>query len=408
MIIKKTSKKSSVSLNTIKKGAQILAPHPWIFSKLLSLQFAKWIFPYTSVTSRDGAAGKIHQLSIRITDICNLRCHTCGQWGDSGFLHGKDLGMLRRQEVTAKRYTELFQDLVSHGHKPNVYIWGGEPTMYRELEEVIRQATNLALPTSIATNGHRLSQFADFFVRNPLFLLQVSIDGHDPQTHNATRPATGEKDSYGDLTRGLKAVRRAKKELKSTLPVVASLTVISQQNVKHLLDIYNTFKEDVDVFVFYLSWWIDEKHARLHEDDFGKRFGTAPSLHRGWLGNWKPSDYNFLSGQLSKLRQLGKQQGPAVTIIPDITSPLLLKEYYTNHSNNFGYNECISIYQAAELDSNGNMSPCRDYHDYIVGNVKEQTITELWNSSHYKKFRKNLKDKGLMPVCTRCCGLMGY
>ncbi|MDQ1240022.1 MAG: hypothetical protein QG577_2208, partial [Thermodesulfobacteriota bacterium] len=34
----------------------------------------------------DGTANQIRQCSIRITDICNLRCHTCGQWGDRGFL----------------------------------------------------------------------------------------------------------------------------------------------------------------------------------------------------------------------------------------------------------------------------------------------------------------------------------
>jgi radical SAM protein with 4Fe4S-binding SPASM domain len=54
------------------------------------------------------------------------------------------------------------------------------------------------------------------------------------------------------------------------------------------------------------------------------------------------------------------------------------------------------------------MSPCRDYHDYIVGNVREHTISELWNSEAYRKFRASLHTEGLMPSCTRCCGLMGY
>ncbi|HLZ10787.1 MAG TPA: SPASM domain-containing protein [Chloroflexota bacterium] len=54
------------------------------------------------------------------------------------------------------------------------------------------------------------------------------------------------------------------------------------------------------------------------------------------------------------------------------------------------------------------MSPCRDYHDYVVGNVKTATISELWNSEPYLKFRRSIDRDGLMPVCTRCCGLMGY
>jgi radical SAM protein with 4Fe4S-binding SPASM domain len=54
------------------------------------------------------------------------------------------------------------------------------------------------------------------------------------------------------------------------------------------------------------------------------------------------------------------------------------------------------------------MSPCRDYHDYVVGNIKEATITELWNSPAYVRFRHSLATEGLMPACSRCCGLMGY
>jgi len=61
-----------------------------------------------------------------------------------------------------------------------------------------------------------------------------------------------------------------------------------------------------------------------------------------------------------------------------------------------------------EVNSNGDVSPCRDYHDYVVGNIRQSTLTELWNSEAYKKFRCSVTRDGLMPVCTRCCGLMGY
>jgi radical SAM protein with 4Fe4S-binding SPASM domain len=99
---------------------------------------------------------------------------------------------------------------------------------------------------------------------------------------------------------------------------------------------------------------------------------------------------------------------PPVTLIPSITGEDNLRAYYTDHGNYFGFNQCISIFQAVEVNSNGDLSPCRDYHDYVVGNIKEATITELWNSPAYRKFRQSLATEGLMPVCSRCCGLMGY
>jgi hypothetical protein len=35
-------------------------------------------------------------------------------------------------------------------------------------------------------------------------------------------------------------------------------------------------------------------------------------------------------------------------------------------------------------------------------------MSDLWNNDRYVKFRKSIATDGLMPVCTRCCGLMGY
>src|SRR5512137_757353 len=103
----------------------------------------------------DGRAGKIRQFSIRITDLCNLRCHTCGQWGDQGFLHGQNLRNLKQSEVSLERYLEVLGDLTRHGHHPFVYLWGGEPMLYEGSLELIEAASALKLPTAIATNGTR-------------------------------------------------------------------------------------------------------------------------------------------------------------------------------------------------------------------------------------------------------------
>jgi radical SAM protein with 4Fe4S-binding SPASM domain len=97
-----------------------------------------------------------------------------------------------------------------------------------------------------------------------------------------------------------------------------------------------------------------------------------------------------------------------VVFIPPLLGAENLRTYYTDHGARFGFDRCISIFQAVEINSNGDLSPCRDYHDYVVGNLKEATITELWNSPRYREFRASLESRGLMPVCSRCCGLMGY
>jgi radical SAM protein with 4Fe4S-binding SPASM domain len=403
------SSRSRIALGVVLKNFRRLAMHPWIGAKLVTLQGEKWLFNLLYPRAHTGSAHKIRQVSFRITDLCNLRCHTCGQWGDRGFLHGKNLRELKQNEVSLDRYLEILRDLVDHGHHPSIYLWGGEPMLYEGSLELIEGATDLKLPTAIATNGTRIAAAAERLVRAPMFLLQISIDGPDAALHNQARPGVGGANNFADIQAALRAVAQARRDQNRNLPLIASLTTISQPNFRHLVDIYEAFRDKVDLFVFYLSWWIDEAHCQAHEADFARRFGFTPVRPRGWVGGWKPDDYRELNRQLQAVLERSRPgSAPPVTLIPPITGEDNLRAYYTDHQARFGFDQCISIYQAVEVNSNGDLSPCRDYHDYVVGNIKEATITELWNSPAYRRFRQSLATEGLMPVCSRCCGLMGY
>ncbi len=401
--------RSRVALGVVLKNFRRLAKHPWIGAKLAAFQGEKWLFPLLYPRAEEGWARKIRQASFRITDLCNLRCHTCGQWGDRGFLHGRDLKELKKGEVPLGRYLEVLSDLARQGHHPLIYLWGGEPMLYEGALEVLEAATDLGMPGAVATNGTRVAAAAARLVKAPLFLLQVSIDGHSAALHNRLRPGVGGADNFAEIEEALSAVRQARQEQGRGLPLIASLTVISRENFRHLVDLYEAFRHRVDLFVFYLSWWIDAEGARAHEEDFSRRFGFLPHRPWGWVGDWKPDDYQALAWQLRGLLKRSRSwSAPPVTFIPPVLGPENLRTYYTDHRARFGFEQCISIYQAVEVNSNGDLSPCRDYHDYVVGNIKDATITELWNSPAYRDFRRSLTSEGLMPACSRCCGLMGY
>jgi radical SAM protein with 4Fe4S-binding SPASM domain len=357
----------------------------------------------------DGLGAGIRQVSIRVTDLCNLRCHTCGQWGDNGYLLGRSMPELVRNEVDPERYIALLEDLVQHGHRPGVYFWGGEPMLYRGLPKVVEAAAALGLPTSIATNATKLADNAERLVKAPMFLVQVSIDGPDATSHNACRPgANPATDNFATVSDGLEAIRSERARRGARLPILAGLCTINALNADRLVDIYDAFADRVDVLVFYLAWWIDEAAAAEHTHDFVKRFGVMPTRHNGWIGGWRPSDYEGLARQLTMLsRRAMRSKGAAVLVVPNVTGAKDLERYYTDHGATFGYDRCTSIYRAVEINSNGDMTTCRDYNDYVVGNVKTHTITDLWNSEAYRRFRRSLSENGLMPVCTRCCGLMG-
>ena len=62
---------------------------------------------------------------------------------------------------------------------------------------------------------------------------------------------------------------------------------------------------------------------------------------------------------------------------------------------------CAKPTSQLTIQWNGDMVPCcRDYNGFMVmGNVQNQTISEVWNSKKYNEFRANYKTSNL---CERC------
>jgi radical SAM protein with 4Fe4S-binding SPASM domain len=296
-----------------------------------------------------------------------------------------------------------------HGHHPSVYLWGGEPMLYDGVLDIIARAAALHLPVSVATNGHAVAARAAQIVGAPLFLLQVSIDGHCAELHDRLRPARDGRSNFTEVCAALDAVRAARACAGTHLPITAGLVTITNANSGHLVDIYEAFRDRVDLFVFYLAWWIDAAHAAAHEHAFARRFGTIPVCHRGFMAVERPTAPAQLAAQFQALRHQSRaRRAPAVMVIPPLTAAGDLERYYSDHGYRFGFARCPAIHQAAEVSSNGDLVTCRDYSDYVVGNVGTATITELWNSKRFMAFRRSIARDGLMPACSRCCGLMGY
>ena len=155
------SRKVGVAPSVILKSVFKVLDKPWMASSLVGLEKEKFLFDLLNRNAASGVARSIRQLSIRITDLCNLRCHTCGQWGDKGFLHDQDLRELKARDLPPERYRELLDDLAGHGHRPTVYLWGGEPMLYPGTLDIIEHATKLRMPTAIATNGTGLAKAAE-------------------------------------------------------------------------------------------------------------------------------------------------------------------------------------------------------------------------------------------------------
>ena len=350
----------------------------------------------------------VGQISLRVNEVCNLRCTSCGQWGENGHLRLK-LGRGERLEQldfdVVKRV--VFETRRDH---PFYYIWGGEPTMWKPLLPLFEEMAKYNLKGSIVSNAQDLDKILeDLIDTGSLQVLFLSLDGWDAESQNIMRsPAGGKSENFEKTMAVIEKIDEIKKRKNLRFPLVIPISVISNHNYMHLADIHRLVLDKAQLHPFYYGWFITEERALLHEKVFEERFGSIPQNHRGYLKScFNDVDPVETAAQIKEIHRISKGRSCVPQILPDIETESEIRRYYTDHSWHCGYPKCESIYFTAEISPDGRVTPCRDYQDYSCGNINQQSFYDIWNGEEFKKFRNEMK-QGLMPVCTRCCGLQGF
>ncbi len=69
-----------------------------------------------------------------------------------------------------------------------------------------------------------------------------------------------------------------------------------------------------------------------------------------------------------------------------------------------GLKECNSISMRMDVMPNGDVSTCKHFKEFTIGNLKDKSISEVWNCEDFNRFRE-IVDKELMPICAQCNNL---
>lgn len=351
----------------------------------------------------------VGQISLRVNEVCNLRCASCGQWGENGHLRAK----LARGEKLQQLDFDVVKRVVAETarDKPVYYIWGGEPTMWKPLLPLFKELARHRLYGSIVTNAQALAPILeDLIMTGALQILFLSLDGWDAASQNVMRsPASGSRSDNFERTMAVIAqAHEIKRRKRLHFPLVTPITVISNENYMHLADIHRLVLDTTQLHPYYYGWFITEQRAAAHERVFKERFGYAPRNHRGYLKScFNDVDPKVTAEQVAEVRRMSRAHASVPQFLPDFYTEKEIRRYYADHTWHCGYPECRSIYYVAEVSPDGRVTPCRDYQDYTCGNINDQPFYEIWNGATFKEFRRQMT-KGLMPVCTRCCGLQGF
>jgi MoaA/NifB/PqqE/SkfB family radical SAM enzyme len=129
-------------------------------------------------------------LTIISTYRCNSRCQMCYIWKNP---------TVPREEVSLETLSKL------PGGFDNLNVSGGEPTLRRDLAELIDVVYPKARITEISSNGLRPKRLIPIIKKYPNIKVRFSVEG-DATTSNAIR---GEKNGFETKLEGLKKLREA-------------------------------------------------------------------------------------------------------------------------------------------------------------------------------------------------------
>lgn len=286
------------------------------------------------------------RIFIEPTNICNLNCIHCVHDGKMTRSHGFiDLDLFKK----------IIEDIKGWNRSTELCLFQqGEPLLHKQIDEIVRlSGTEYDFFTKMNSNGIALTrELSEKLIKNRLDYLVFSLDAITPETY-----------------RRIKRRDYFEKVINNILDYLEIWGELDTGFVK------NFFACDINIL---------EEDANRHEiPEFIKIFEKLPVGHvsvyelHNFMGAVEEANIKHRSQ-----RQHSKEDWPC----------------------------CNSPWDVIGIRWNGDAVACiYDYDSrYIVGNVKNQSVWEIWNSDRMMEFRQSILDRKYEkietdgPLCSEC------
>lgn len=330
---------------------------------------------------------------LGVNNVCNLHCKMCDvgtQNLESNF--AQNLVGTHPINMPLELINRVIDQTAIYYSNSRLAYAFTEPLVYPHLVKSLDYANQKGLYTTVTTNALTLRHKAEGLANAELNEIYVSLDG--PQDiHNEIR---GHKQSFQRAIEGIKELKKFGAKTKITI-----ICAITEWNIGHLKKFTDSFKEvGVDEVAFMHTQFTDPKMAHIH--------------NQKWKGIYPATDSNLdeidfdkmdLALLLKEIKSIKSERYPfKLYFSPEINTEEELTKYY-KHPEQFIGKYCSEVFSSIMIKSDGSTIPAHGRcYNINVGNIYEESIKEIWNSSVISNFRSRLmKEGGFFPACSRCC-----
>jgi len=287
---------------------------------------------------------------IEPTSVCNLKCPLCPSGNGS---------LTRvRERMDYENFKTIIDKLPSTVKM--LLLWNqGEPFIVKELTKMIRYAKQRDIYLVTSTNGHyfRKEKTVHSIVKSGIDEIIISLDGADQEVYEKYR--VGGRLNW--VFEGIERLARTKYLYRSKTPMIHLQFILMQQNIHQ--------KDDM---------------IRIGQKLGADRISFKTVQVTGFEGgeNYLPNDQEFT--------RYHQKTGDG---------------RFITRKRRFFPDDCLRLWYSTVVNCDGRISPCcfdKD-GDYELGNLVDDSFSEIWRGDKYQQFRQHLlKDRYDFEMCQDC------
>lgn len=322
------------------------------------MNFLQRIVRHVSIISKNyGEPSTPPFLTLFINSICNMKCAHCFYWRS---LNSKD-------DLTRDEIFELSRSL---GKIENLSISGGEPFLRKEFAEICRQfiSQNGVRQIYVPTNGFYTERTVNAImniIEEPeleLFVVELSLDGM-PQFHDEFRVTRNAFKNAMETYDALAKLQESEPRLR-----IHCISTATDRNMDEI--------QRLSTFLFERCPHMDHHNLAIIRGDRKDATLQGPQLRQ----------YGELYEYIRRLwapREEGRY-GASV-------EPMLQWTKIETIQRETQFVPCTAGVLAGVVYANGDVSVC-EIHEPI-GNLRENSFNEIWNSKEAKELRASIVRK---------------
>ncbi|GIO13161.1 radical SAM protein [Cohnella xylanilytica] len=339
-------------------------------------------------------------VGVKLTNRCNLRCIHCFEWNEEGYHQQMD-----REEQNKDLDIELFRKILNEtSHvKSRLYLWGGEPMIHRQFGEIMAMMQEDPRETTICTNGLLIDRFLQPILDySPHLELLFGIEGLEKE-HDLIRGKGTFKKTIQQMDRLIELREQGQYQGR-----ISVHTVINDDMIPKLYDLLEWFEsKKLDLVILCFPWYISKETSLKMDDYFASKFGWLRKLEEKHIASWHAFKYQMnpdhseaLVEQLKRIND--RMWNIRIRYQPGLDYDEIRQFLHGDEMQSRCSSKCLAIATRMDVGPTGEVTACKFFNEFKVGNLKESSISEVWDSDDYDRIREIINVEGLTPVCSKC------